>query len=64
MANAVEKEEFADDECLDQHDEGCCNYREQANNIADSDCIEDCIARTGHGFLEQRHCSGVGGDMR
>lgn len=55
MTDAVEEEEFGDDESLDKHDQACCNNGEQDDDIAGAYDIENDVARAVEGFLKERH---------
>ena len=64
MADAVEEEEFRDDEGLDEHDNAGCDDSQKGNYVHHADDVEDDVPRASHGVagstgaLEARHCSG------
>jgi hypothetical protein len=55
MANAIEEEELGDDQGLDQHDKGCDDDREQADDVHRSDDVEDDIAGAREITLDEAH---------
>ena len=55
MADAVEEEEFGDHKGLDQHDRAGSNDGDEANYVHDADGVENYVAWTGQGALEERH---------
>lgn len=61
VADAVEKEEFGDDKGLDQHDRAGDDDSYEADNVHDTDKVEDDVARPSQGFFKERHfSSGIG----
>lgn len=55
MAHAVKEEELADNECLDKHDKGSRQHGEKADDVANTNAVEDDVAWTCQGALEERH---------
>ena len=55
MADTVKEEEFGDDEGLDQHDEASCHDSQKGDYVHHTDGVEDDVAWTGQGFLEEGH---------
>lgn len=55
MADSVEEEELADNECLDKHHKGRRQDREKAYDVADTNAIEDNVAWACQRTLEERH---------
>ena len=46
MLAGIEEEELADNEGLDEHDRARCDDCQQADNVEDSDDIENYVAGT------------------
>ena len=59
MRDTVEEEKLRDVECLDQHGEASCDYHGEADDVDNSDDIEDDITRAREGFIEEGHCLDV-----
>ena len=55
MADTVKEEEFGDDKGLDQHDEASCYDRQKGDYVHHTDGVEDDVAWTSQGFLEEGH---------
>lgn len=60
MADSVEEEEFGDDEGFDEHREGGDDDGEEADDVHGADDIQDDVAWTSQGFLEERHLASFG----
>lgn len=63
MGHTVEEEEFRDDEGLDQHDEASCDDGKKGDYIHHADDVEDEVAWTSQGSLEERHFCSVFGSV-
>ena len=55
VTNAIEEEELRDDEGLHQHYGAGSNYRQEADNVANADDVQNDIAWSGQGALEEGH---------
>ena len=55
MAHSVEEEEFADNECLDQHHKGRRQDGEKAYDVANTNDVEDNVPWACQRTLEERH---------
>ena len=55
MAKPIEEEEFADRERLDNHYNGSSDRREEADDIASSDHVEDSVTWPSQGSFEEGH---------
>ena len=62
MSDCVEEEEFADYECLDQHDHTSCANGKQSDDVHRTDDIENYVAWSCQGFgfgkVEKTHPAG------
>lgn len=47
VADAIEKEELGNDECLDQHDRTSGNNGNKTDDVHDADCVENYVTWTG-----------------
>ena len=56
MGDAVEEEELRDDEGFDQHDEAACDDGEKGDYVHHAKDIEDDVAWSSQGAVEERHC--------
>ena len=63
VADGIEEEELADNECLDEHDRVGSNDSEEAHDVEDSDNVEDDISRTSQRLLEENHVDGCRGRL-
>lgn len=55
MADGVEEEELGDDKGLDQHDRAGDDDSYKADNVHNTDGVEDDVARPSQGFFKERH---------
>lgn len=59
MADGVEEEELGDDKGLDQHDRAGDNDSYEADNVHDTDDVENDVARPSQGSFKERHFWGT-----
>ena len=60
MGNTVEEEEFGDVEGFDEHGEAGRGNGGQADNVEDTDDVEDDVAWASQRLFEERHCFVIG----
>lgn len=55
VADGVEEEELGDDKCLNQHDRAGDDDSYKADNVHNTDGVEDDVARPSQGFFKEWH---------